>query len=179
MPRQPNAPDEQAPAALSWALARQVCRLHSPATSDMLIETSLGVFCGLLPAWSVEVGAPFVVTETRIPGGWRFGVGPAATAERVSVKLRGAWWNPEVQKGRRQTRTALQVIAHGTVDTPGWADAWADAWRVAVWLCAYSGCERRFRHYGQATRHERRVHGRSRDWAKEVFHDDWHGVVSR
>ena len=179
MPRLPYDPDEEAPAALSWALARQVQRLHDSATQDMVIETSLGVFCGLLPAWSVEVGAPFVVTETRIPGGWLFGVGPAATAERVSVKLRGAWWDPEVQKGRRQTRTALQVIAHGTVDTPGWADAWADAWRVAVWLCAYPGCERRFRHYAQAARHERRAHGRSRDWAKEVFHDDWHGVVSR
>ncbi|MGC8489940.1 MAG: hypothetical protein ACP5QO_17200 [Clostridia bacterium] len=169
MPRLPYDPDEEAPAALSWALARRVPRLRGSATDAMIIETSLGVFCGLLPAWSVEVGAPFVVTETRMSGGWVFTVGPAASADRISVRLRGAWWDPAAQKGRRQTRTALQLIAHGTGDTPRWADAWADAWRVAVWLCAYPGCERRFRHYAQAARHERRAHGPSRDWAKEVL----------
>ena len=168
MPRQPHAFDDEAPAALTWALARRVQRLRGSATDDMIIQTSLGVFCGLLPAWSMEVGVPFVVTETRIPGGWLFKVGPAATADRISVRLRGAWWDPAVQKGRRQTRTALQVIAHGTADTTRWANAWADAWGIAVWPCASPACERLFRHHAQAVRHERRAHGRTRDWMKEV-----------
>ena len=165
MPRPGDIPDEPGPAALSWALAQQVQRLRGSATDAMIIQTSLGVFGGVLPAWSVEAGTPFVVTEGRIPGGWLFMVGPAAERAHVTVAVRGPWWDPEVHRGRRRIRTALRLIAHGTGDTPKWADAWADAWGVAVWTCARLGCERRFRHYAQVARHERRIHGRGRSAA--------------
>lgn len=138
------------PAALPWAMVRQIPRRHGAATIEMLRHTALAVFYHLQPSWSEETGTGFQLTTRRIPRGWDVCVRAGDTTRHFTVQP------PAGRRVRRQVETALAVIVHGP--TPRAAEDWTAAWGLALWECSAPDCPRVFRRWGAAVRHERWVH---------------------